>query len=277
MQGAANSLEIVCYPYLRRQLATKRRGFLGNIFARIKVNPSGDNAANAAIASANLDNKFVEFEAFQGSVAAMASSLPAKDCASLFGNVDIMFSPCANGRPPVSGLEAIDYGDSREYLENVAGEKMGEAGQLFRLPPMGKVLEHNLCALLASPHLVPKQNLNSTSTAHFLHSGSADFQWTNWDANSGFSFQTGNALDDKKGGWKNLEALQVHDTAFFIHDDTMHAGLYLGGKMILHKPSSDSPLWISTFREILDLGGGRWSDVHVKRDFNPAASKKFEA
>ena len=51
----------------------------------------------------------------------------------------------------------------------------------------------------------------------------------------------------------------------------LHAGVSVGGHLILHKTSSEGPVWLSTHRELLELTA-RDCDVHVKPTFTGPAN-----
>lgn len=269
MLARGNTLELVCYPYLRKQLKTARkRGFLGSIFARIKTHPSIDSTMKHKLTEANLANTFIEFQQWQGMVSNFSLGLE-KD-ANLFSHLDILMSPPANGRPLPLLSPAVPY-DSKEY-ESLVVPEQEEHGQLVRLPALPPTISHNLLSYFSHNHQLPP-NLKSANIIHFLLSGSAEYRWNNWDHAQGYSLQPGEVYDEH-GGWRALDSVKLHDTIFFVHQDQLHAGLYVGGRMVIHKTSSDGVLWISTFREIFELVG-RWSDVHVKPAFK--APKKFTA
>jgi hypothetical protein len=148
----------------------------------------------------------------------------------------------------------------------------GNPGDLFKLPTLPAAMNHNLSSYFKYQNQLPGE-LKSANLIHFLHSGNPQYHFNSWNHTDAHSHQPGQIYDEY-GGWRSLDSLKLHDTAFFIHDDKLHASVYLGGRLLLHKVSADGPVWISTFREVMELTG-RWSDVHVKPTFKAVENPMY--
>jgi len=188
-------------------------------------------------------------------------------------SVNIYFAPPANGRPTPFFKEAVVY-DSDEHRELVRSEQTGAPGDLFLLPPLPPVLQQNLLMYLSHADVIGKE-LKAMNWLNFFFSGSPDYRFNNWlmREEEAEPLRAGTVYNET-GGWRVLDQLQVHDTVFFQDRDHLHAALYLGGRMLLHKLSSRGPVWISTFRELFDLTG-RWEKAHVRKSFAPDKMRVF--
>jgi len=164
--------------------------------------------------------------------------------------------------------------DSTEYKEIVVPEIRGTPGDLFRLPPLPDPILQNLLLYFSYSDLIAqgKPELKGVRFMNFLFSGSPDYHFANWtkdkNGTKAGELDPGAAALDGVAGWRVLDALEVHDTIFLQEGANIHCGIYLGGRLILHKLSTEGPLWVSTFRELLELTG-RWDKIHVRSAFNP--------
>lgn len=258
------TLELVCYPYLRDQLKTAdRRGWVSTIFARLSLD--GAEGSSQALSKSKLSNKFVDFKDFQELYSSLCQAQSSRPSLS---NIEIYFAPPANGRPAQFFDQLVQY-DSDEYKQLVVPEMRGVPGDLFRLPSLPSPVQENLLQYLSHSDVISqgKKELKGVRFLNFLFSGSPDYNFTNWQSENSRQLQPGATLDGT-AGWRVLDSLKLHDTIFLQEAENIHCGIYLGGRLVLHKLSSKGPLWISTFRELLELTG-RWDTIHVRSGFKP--------
>lgn len=259
------TLELLCYPYLRDQLKTKeRRGWVSTMFARLSLEEA-DDVTTRVLSSSNLVNKFVDFKEFQENYSSLCKSQNKRPTLS---NIEFYFAPASNGRPAQFFDQLVQY-DSDEYKEIVAPEIKGVPGDLFRLPALPEPVHQNLLHYFSYSDVIAqgKPDLKGVRFLNFLFSGSPDYHFANWSAEQAKDLNPGGALE-ATAGWRVLDSLQLHDTIFLQEAKNIHCGIYLGGRLVLHKLSSGGPLWVSTFRELLELTG-RWDKIHVRSAFKP--------
>jgi len=261
------SLDLVCYPYVRSRLKTpERRGWVSTIFARVTTDRED------ALGKSELANKFVEFKEFQESFLALSKKNRAQ-----LSRLNIYFAPPANGRPSPFFNQPVVY-DSDEYKAVVVPEQTGAPGELFLLPPLPAVLERNLLTYFSHADLIGSgpTNTKSMNWIHFLFSGSTKYHFQNWlvSKEEATPLLAGATYDDS-AGWRALDALKLHNSVFFQDREHMHAAIYLGGRLLLHKLSNGGPVWISTFREVFELTGS-WRKAHVRKDFTPEKIAAFQ-
>jgi len=168
--------------------------------------------------------------------------------------------------------------DSKEYNELVVPELRGTPGDLFRLPPLPDPVLQNLLHYFSYSDVIAqgKPDLKGVRFMNFLFSGSPDYHFANWlnDKTTTAELDPGDTGMEGPAGWRVLDALDLHDTIFLQEAGNIHCGIYLGGRLVLHKLSSGGPLWVSTFRELLELTG-RWDKIHVRGLFNPEKRAVF--
>jgi hypothetical protein len=234
------------------------------MFARLSMEEA-DDATTRALSSSNLVNKFVDFKDFQASYSALCKGQPNRPTLS---DIEFYFAPAANGRPAQFYDQLVQY-DSTEYKELVLPEMRGVPGDLFRLPALPDPVLQNLLHYFTYSDLISqgKSELKGVRFLNFLFSGSPDYHFANWSTDAVRELTPGGSLDGT-AGWRVLDSIQVHDTIFLQEAKNIHCGIYLGGRLVLHKLSTGGPLWVSTFRELLELTG-RWDKIHVRSSFKP--------
>jgi hypothetical protein len=206
----------------------------------------------------------MDFKEFQESYSALCKHQPNRPGLS---NIEFYFAPPANGRPAQFYDQLVHY-DSPEYKELVVPETKGAPGDLFRLAALPDCVHQNLLHYFSYSDLISQgKELKGVRFINFLFAGSPDYHFANWltDSTAG-ELNPGDSALDGVAGWRVLDSINVHDTIFFQEAGNIHCGIYLGGRLVLHKLSSGGPLWISTFRELLELTG-RWDKIHVRGTF----------
>jgi len=265
-------LELVVYPYLQKLFRTKEiRGYGATVLSRFKCpEDQTQGGESAIILERNGLTEFMEFDQLQA-ILGDCGALERETLQKEVNTINTFVCTPAQGRPSLFLPEKIEYDDSmfayHKYIDqHQKFLSQNSAGELSRLEPLPQVCQANVCNYLTQRPVLTKDNNNDeyvpAQFANYVWKGNADYDIENWNSLADSDY----AKYREATGWAQLadKQLNVHDTVFMVNDKkkAVHAGIYLGANLLLHKMHTNGLVWVSSLAEVFEPTD-RWDGVYV--------------